>query len=66
MYRIYPKPEQQQLIRRMFGCCHFCVQLLLGHVESNLCGNGKGLILLSLCETTPLIKSTIQLAERSR
>ncbi|MNV81994.1 Helix-turn-helix domain protein [compost metagenome] len=42
-YRIYPNPEQRQLIHQMFGCCRFIFNHFLDKWSETYAATGKGL-----------------------
>lgn len=56
-YRIYPKPEQKQLIRPMFGCCRFVFNYFLDTWNQSYAETGKGLSYQACAEQLPLLKA---------
>ncbi|RAU97330.1 IS200/IS605 family element RNA-guided endonuclease TnpB [Paenibacillus sp. YN15] len=56
-YRIYPNADQQQLIRRMFGCCRFVFNHFLAKWNSTYSETGKGLSYHSCATALPALKT---------
>ncbi|MEK5491308.1 IS200/IS605 family element RNA-guided endonuclease TnpB [Paenibacillus sp. FSL R7-0297] len=56
-YRIYPNTEQQQLIRRMFGCCRFVFNYFLGAWNQSYAETGKGLSYHACATQLPGLKA---------
>lgn len=63
-YRIYPNPQQQELIHKTFGCCRFVFNYFLNRWEEEYKNNGVGLT-FNKCssELTPLKKEKEWLRE---
>ncbi|OMD37661.1 transposase, partial [Paenibacillus borealis] len=56
-YRIYPNTEQQQLIRRMFGCCRFVFNHFLEEWNQTYAETGKGLSYQTCATQLPVLKT---------
>lgn len=55
-YRIYPSTEQQQLIKRMFGCCRFVFNHFLGAWNQSYAETGRGLSYQTCAIQLPSLK----------
>ncbi|MBT2288680.1 IS200/IS605 family element transposase accessory protein TnpB [Paenibacillus albidus] len=56
-YRIYPNTAQQQLIRKMFGCCRFVFNHFLGVWNQTYANTGKGLSYQTCATQLPTLKA---------
>ncbi|WP_342481111.1 IS200/IS605 family element RNA-guided endonuclease TnpB [Paenibacillus sp. FSL L8-0340] len=56
-YRIYPNTGQQQLIRRMFGCCRFVFNHFLEEWNQTYAETGKGLSYQTCATQLPVLKT---------
>ncbi|WP_258525871.1 helix-turn-helix domain-containing protein [Paenibacillus sp. YN15] len=65
-YRIYPNADQQQLIRRMFGCCRFVFNHFLAKWNSAYSETGKGLSYHSCATALPAPKNRPKLSATCR
>ncbi|BCG59353.1 hypothetical protein PUR_27780 [Paenibacillus sp. URB8-2] len=59
-YRIYPNPEQRQLIHQMFGCCRFVFKHFLVKWNETYAATGKGLSYNTCATQLPALKQQFE------
>ncbi|AHV97020.1 IS200/IS605 family element RNA-guided endonuclease TnpB [Paenibacillus sabinae] len=59
-YRIYPNPEQRQLIHQMFGCCRFVFNHFLVKWNKTYAATGKGLSYNTCATQLPALKQQFE------
>ncbi|AKG37594.1 transposase [Paenibacillus durus ATCC 35681] len=59
-YRIYPNPEQRQLIHQMFGCCRFVFNHFLVKWNETYAATGKGLSYNTCATQLPALKQQFE------
>ncbi|AKG37094.1 IS200/IS605 family element RNA-guided endonuclease TnpB [Paenibacillus durus] len=59
-YRIYPNPEQRQLIHQMFGCCRFVFNHFLIKWNETYAATGKGLSYNTCATQLPALKQQFE------
>ncbi|AIQ65411.1 transposase [Paenibacillus stellifer] len=59
-YRIYPNPEQRQLIHQIFGCCRFVFNHFLVKWSETYAATGKGLSYNACATQLPALKQQFE------